>query len=113
MTSGTGSPNPSPPPRPQVEPDPHRQPVPERGGWLVPGSEVFLPRQAEAGETVRGRAPVGSTVDFQGQRQTVPENGRFALQVPSDATGSLSVRIERPGEPVLVMRLSVDPDPGG
>lgn len=87
-----------------------RLPPPELGGQLVRGSEVFLPRSAEAGGTVEGRAPAGSTVEFQGQRVTVKRGGVYELTVPRDATGSLPVRIERPGDSPVVLQLRIEAD---
>lgn len=100
------------PPLAAREPDTAgRQPAPEPGGWLVPGSEVFVPQRASPGESVQGRAPVGSRVEFEGDHQVVPQQGSFSLRVPRDAHGSLPVRIERPGGRVLVLRIQVGADP--
>ena len=74
---------------------PHRpRPVPE--GKRVPNSSVFLPPSAAAGAVVRGRAPVGSRVEFLGEDIQVGDDGGFSIALPPDARGRIPVRIVRP-----------------
>lgn len=92
----------------RVRPPIRRHPPASSPGWRVPGTTVSLPRTAAAGTTVSGSAPAGSRVEFLGQAIDVGEDGRFQIAVPGDASGSLPVRIERPGTTALVLRLDIE-----
>lgn len=87
------------------------RPEPPRSspGQRAPHTTVSLPGTAAAGATIPGTAPAGSRVEFLDQSQEVGADGRFQIRIPGDASGSLPIRIERPGRSVLVLRVDIIP----
>ena len=85
------------------------RPRPRVGGWRVPNSSVFVPRTATAGATIEGKAPIGSTVEFLGQRIEVDVQGAFSLSIPAATRGKLPVRVVRPdGQTPITVQLEVE-----
>jgi hypothetical protein len=76
-------------------------------GFRIPGSTVHLPGTAAPGASIVGRAPAGSEVEYLDRRLTVPENGRFTVEIPADAAQTLQVRIRRPGMTPLTLRIRI------
>ena len=55
--------------------------------------QLFLPRSAQQGALVVGRAPLRSRVEFAGRDVSVAPDGRFAFGVARDARGPLPVQV--------------------
>lgn len=79
-------------------------------GREIPDSAVRVPAKVEALTILEGRAPPTSVVETQTGSVTVGDDGRFALQAPSE--GTWTIRVRRPA-PLTSLRFNVLVHRGG
>lgn len=73
----------------------------------TPGVE--LPASAPQGSLVIGRAPVDARLRYAGRDVRVSADGRFAIGIPRDASGTVTLEVDTPGAAPAIATLAVVP----